>query len=63
MDENNIFLLREPWRDLYEKPEKYDEVKREIIKLLKNNDFSIGYVAALFQGIVNELGNTPMNKL
>lgn len=63
MDDNNIFLLKEPWRMLVEKPEKYDETKREIITLLKNNDFSISYAAALFQGIIEELGNTPMSKL
>lgn len=63
MDDNNVFLLREPWREFAEKPEKYDETKREIIVLLKNNDFSISYAAALFQSIINELGNTPMNKL
>lgn len=63
MDDNNIFLLREPWRTISKQPKTYDKVKKEIITLLKNNNFSISYAAALFQGIIDELGNTPMNKL
>lgn len=33
MDENNIFLLRETWKTISKRPEKHDEVRKEIIVL------------------------------
>ena len=63
VDENNIFLLEKPVYLLDDKPINYDEVKKEIINLLKENDFSISYSAGLFKQIINELSKTPINQL
>lgn len=62
MDENNIFLL-DQYDVRFNKHDNYENVKKEIIAILKNNGYSIGDAAWLFKGIMTTLGNTPMNQL
>lgn len=60
-DYKNIFMLDDCSK--FDRPENWEEVKKEIINLLKTNNFSLSDSSWLFKRIICDLGNTPISQL
>ena len=59
---NNIYAL-DTGTFLFDEPENYEEIKRDIVSIIKKNNLSLSQTAAMFNYIVKSLGNTPINEL
>ncbi len=57
---NNIFTLE---KSNIIQPSNYEEIKREIISVVKKNNLSLSQSAMLFNSVIKILGNTPVNEL
>ena len=57
---NNIFTLE---KSNIIQPSNYEEIKREIISVIKKNNLSLSQSATLFNSVIKILGNTPVNEL
>lgn len=63
MDEyNNIFTLTSNLTDI-DKPNNFDDIRKEIISIIKKNNLSLSQSAMIFNSIIKKLGNTPINEL
>lgn len=59
---NNIFTLSSNAAYI-DKPNNFEEIQKEIISIIKKNNLSMSQSAMIFNSIVKQLGNTPINKL
>ena len=59
---DNIYTL-DTCVSFFNKPENYEEIKKEIVSVLKKNNLSLSQSASVFNGIIKSLGNTPINEL
>lgn len=56
---NNVYTLE---RSL-DVPDNIDEIKKEIISVVKKNNLSLSQSAMVFNSVIKKLGNTPINEL
>lgn len=56
---NNIYTIDKT----FDKPNNFEEIRKEIISIIKENNLSLSQSAMVFNSIIKKLGNTPINKL
>lgn len=59
---NNIFTLNSNAAYI-DKPNNCDEIQKEIISIIKKNNLSMSQSAMIFNSVIKQLGNTPINEL
>lgn len=47
----------------FDKPNNFEEIRKEIISIIKENNLSLSQSAMVFNSIIKKLGNTPINEL
>lgn len=56
---NNIYTIDKT----FDKPNNFEEIRKEIISNIKENNLSLSQSAMVFNSIIKKLGNTPINEL
>lgn len=56
---NNIYTIDKT----FDKPNNFEEIRKEIISIIKKNNLSLSQSAMVFNSIIKKLGNTPINEL
>ena len=56
---NNIYTIDKT----FDKPNNFEEIRKEIISIIKENNLSLSQSAMVFNSIIKKLGNTPINVL
>ena len=56
---NNIYTIDKT----FDKPNNFEEIRKEIISIIKENILSLSQSAMVFNSIIKKLGNTPINEL
>ncbi|WP_346991178.1 hypothetical protein [Agathobacter rectalis] len=56
---NNIYTIDKT----FDRPNNFEEIRKEIISIIKENNLSLSQSAMVFNSIIKKLGNTPINKL
>lgn len=56
---NNVYTIDKT----FDKPNNFEEITKEIISIIKENNLSLSQSAMVFNSIIKKLGNTPINKL
>lgn len=47
----------------FDVPNNFEEIRKEIISIIKENNLSLSQSAMVFNSIIKKLGNTPINEL
>lgn len=56
---NNVYTIDKT----FDKPDNFEEIRKEIISIIKENNLSLSQSAMVFNSIIKKLGNTPINEL
>lgn len=56
---NNIYTIDKT----FDKPNNFEEIRKEIISIIKENNLSLSQSAMVFNSIIKKLGNTPIDEL
>nr|DAH30170.1 MAG TPA: hypothetical protein [Caudoviricetes sp.] len=56
---NNVYTIDKT----FDKPNNFEEIRKEIISIIKENNLSLSQAAMVFNSIIKKLGNTPINEL
>ena len=56
---NNIYTIDKT----FDKPNNFEENRKENISIIKENNLSLSQSAMVFNSIIKKLGNTPINEL
>ncbi|WP_288682238.1 hypothetical protein [uncultured Eubacterium sp.] len=62
MDYENIYMLNNNFSEMG-KPENFEEIRKEIISIIKRNNLSLSQSAMIFNSTIKKLGNTPIKEL
>ena len=54
---NNIYTIDKT----FDKPNNFEEIRKGIISIIKENNLSLSQSAMVFNSIIKKLGNTPIN--
>ena len=56
---NNVYTIYKT----FDQPNNFEEVRKEIISIIKENNLSLSQSAMVFNSVIKKLGNTPINEL
>lgn len=56
---NNVYTIDKT----FDVPNNFEEIRRKIIFIIKENNLSLSQSAMVFNSIIKKLGNTPINEL
>ena len=56
---NNVYTIDKT----FDQPNNFEEVRKEIISIIKENNLSLSQSAMVFNSVIKTLGNTPINEL
>lgn len=56
---NNVYTIDKT----FDKPNNFEEIRKEIISIIKENNLSLSQSAMVFNSIIKKLGHTPINEL
>lgn len=58
----NIFMLESNYAEI-DMPDNLNEIKKEIVLIIKKNNLSLSQSAMIFDFVIKNLGCTPINEL
>lgn len=56
---NNVYTIDKT----FDTPNNFEEIRKEIISIIKENNLSLSQSAMVFNSIIKKLGNIPINEL